>query len=64
MSHKNNTNYDILDKILAEADQAGRQTQNGRWVDRGNGQGQWVESKEEFDKLYQAVDDIEKSLRA
>lgn len=61
MSHKKNTNYDILDKILAEADRAGRQAQPGR---RGNGQGIDVLSKEEFDALYKTVDDLEKYLRS
>lgn len=27
-----NTNYDILDKILADADRAERSSGNGRWV--------------------------------
>lgn len=56
-----NTNYDILDKILAEADRAGRQAQPGR---KGNGQGLEVLSKEEFDELYKTMDDLEKYLRS
>lgn len=55
----NNTNYDILDKILAESDQAVR---NGR-RDRVNPQGVEL-TPEQLAAISKEADDIEKYLRS
>jgi len=60
-----NTNYDILDKILADSDRAERASGNGRWVaDPKHPDGGYVVTKEQFDQLYKSIDDIEKYLRS
>lgn len=59
-----NTNYEILDKIL---DDAGIQRRQGgsEWVvDEEHPEGHLVTSKEEFDRLYKTVDDLERYLRS
>ncbi len=60
-----NSNYDILDKILADADRKERNSGNGRWVnDPNHPEGGYVVSKEQFDQFTQNVNDIEKYLRS
>ena len=59
MSNKKNTNYDILDKILAESD---RDVRNGR-RDRVGPQGVEL-TAEELAALDQRLDEIEKYLRS
>jgi hypothetical protein len=60
-----NTQYDILDKILADSDL----TQRVRGVssisgDEDAAEGVWITSKEQFDELYKSVDDLERYLRS
>ena len=60
-----NTNYDVLDKILSDSDLA--QRGGGKYRSAGNddsAEGAWITSKEQFDKHYKSVDDIEKYLRS
>lgn len=57
------TQYDILDKILADSDPAKRVGRTGHPADDG-AEGAWITSKEEFDRLYKSVDDLEKYLRS
>lgn len=60
-----NTQYDILDKILADSDLAQRvRGLSGAAGDDGTAEGAWITSKEQFDKLYKSVDDLEKYLRS
>lgn len=61
-SKQTNKNYDILDKILSDSDRAERK--GGEWVDLGNGEGAWVTSKGEFEKLAKNVEELEKYLRS
>lgn len=66
MSKQRNTNpnYEILDKILADADRADRQG-NGVWIDDPNHpDGGYILTKEAFDRLTSNVNDIERSLRS
>lgn len=65
MSKTRNTNYEILDKILHDADIPERQGGN-HWVSDPNHPdgGYMVRSSEEFDRLYKTADDIEKYLRS
>jgi hypothetical protein len=60
-----NTNYDILDKILADAQIPARQA-GQQWVPDPNHPdgGYMVSSKEEFDRLIESTDKIEKYLRS
>jgi len=64
-SKARNTNYDILDKILADSDpvQRGGGKSRSSYNDDG-AEGAWITSKEQFDQLYKSVDDIEKYLRS
>lgn len=65
MSKTRNSNYDILDKILADADIAERQG-GQQWVNdpsKPNG-GYMVRTKEEFDRIHKQADDIERYLRS
>ena len=57
------TTYELLDNILGD--------NNGQWNGTHgatekveDAKGNWITSKEQFDKLYQSVGDIEKSLRS
>ncbi|MBX3012506.1 MAG: hypothetical protein KF832_13405 [Caldilineaceae bacterium] len=58
-----NSNYDILDKILADSNPAQRagfpSVRDDEKVD-----GTWITSQEQFDRLQKSVDDIEKYLRS
>lgn len=66
MSNKSrNTNYDILDKILADANIPTRQG-GAEWVSDPNhpNGGYMVYSQENFDRLKKSADDIEKYLRS
>lgn len=59
-----NTNHDILDKILADSDRAGR-IGSGQWVnDPNHPDGGYVVTQEQFAQLSKNVDDIEKYLRS
>ena len=55
---------DDIKRLIAET-KAGRNPRNGGW---GNGtqadQGLWLTDFEQFNELYQSVDDIEKFLRS
>ena len=63
MGNKNqNTNYDILDKILADSDRQNRGGGKGNRVHDENGK--WILTEEEMKQLGQSVDDIEKYLRS
>lgn len=63
MGNKNtSTNYDILDKILADSDKQNRGGGKGNRCQDNNGN--WVLTEEELQKLGQSVDDIEKYLRS
>jgi hypothetical protein len=60
-----NTQYDILDKILADSDL----TQRVRGVDSTSAgdatvTGARITTKEQFDELYKSVDDLERYLRS
>lgn len=58
-SKTSNTNYDILDKILAESDQAVRQGRRDRVTPNG------VQlTPEEMEAISKEVDDITKYLRS
>ncbi len=60
-----NTNYDVLDKILADSNQAQRMggaNHSSSYADSADGS--WVTSKEQFDQLYKSVSDLEKYLRS
>ena len=59
-----NTNYDVLDKILSDSDQAQRDGKNRSAWNDDSAEGAWITSKEQFDKHYKSVDDIEKYLRS
>jgi len=59
-----NTQYDILDKILADSDLAKRVGGMGRSSGEDGAEGAWITSKEDFDKLYKSVNDLEKYLRS
>lgn len=64
-SKSRNSNYDILDKILADSDLAQRVGGlSYASSDDGKAEGAWVTSKEQFDRLIKSVDDIEKYLRS
>lgn len=64
MGNTRNTNYDILDKILREADIQERQS-NGTWVvDEAHPEGHWVVSRESLDQIRRSTDAIEKYLRS
>lgn len=63
-SKARNTNYDILDKILADGDNAQRLRDRFRSNGNGDAEGAWITSKEQFDDLYKSIDDIEKYLRS
>ena len=63
-SKPHNTNYDILDKILADSERERRQgnrngKRNGSDVD-----GNWIISEEELAQLGKSIEDIEKYLRS
>lgn len=59
-----NSNYEILDKILADSDRAQRQGgRNGSFYG-GDDEGTWITSKEQFDQHYKSVEEIEKYLRS
>lgn len=63
---KRKVDYDKLDKILQDADNASRQSGNGVWVTvvgHPDG-GFWVTDSARLDTLRQSVDDIEKYLRS
>jgi len=63
-SKSGNTNYDILDKISSDSDLAQR-LDDLRGIGRHEAaEGTWITSKEQFDKLYKSVDDLEKYLRS
>ncbi|MEZ4730167.1 MAG: hypothetical protein R3E79_23815 [Caldilineaceae bacterium] len=59
-----NTQYDILDKILADSDLAKRMDRISHASSEDGAEGAWITSKEEFDKLHKSVDDLEKYLRS
>ncbi len=60
-----NTNYDILDKVLGDSNQAQRTGGANRSAGNEDGaEGSWVTSKEQFDQLYKSVSDLEKYLRS
>lgn len=64
MGNKTRINNDILDKILADSDRAGR-TGSGEWVDDPNHpDGGYIVTKEQFEQLSKSVNDIEKYLRS
>ncbi len=66
MSNKSrNTNYDILDKILNDANVPARQG-GQEWVSdpRHPNGGYMVYSQEDFDRLKESTDAIEKYLRS
>ena len=63
-SKARNSNYDILDKILADSDRAQRQGGRNGSFSNGDAEGTWITSKEQFDQFYKSVDDIEKYLRS
>ena len=65
MSNKSrNANYDILDKMLSDSDLAQRVNDLRSVGNHQAAEGAWVTSKEEFDKLYKTVDELEKYLRS
>ena len=60
-----NSNFDILDKILSDANIAERQ-KGQQWVvdsNHPNG-GYMINSQEDFDQLVKSTNDIEKYLRS
>lgn len=63
-SKARNSNYDILDRILADSDRPQRQGGRNSSFNNGDAEGAWITSKEQFDQLYKSVDDIEKYLRS
>lgn len=65
MANKNNKNYDILDKILADANIPARQSEQ-HWVSdpRHPNGGYMIDSQEDFDRLKESTDQIEKYLRS
>lgn len=63
-SKSRNTNYDILDKMLSDSDLAQRVNDLRNLGGNHVAEGAWVTSKEEFDKLYKNVDELEKYLRS
>lgn len=63
-SKARNSNYDILDRILADSDRPQRQGGRNSSFSNGDVEGTWITSKEQFDQLYKSVDDIEKYLRS
>ncbi len=65
MSNKSrNTNYDILDKILSDSDLAQRVSDLRGLNGNQTAEGTWITSKEQFDKHYKSVDELEKYLRS
>ncbi len=59
------TNYDILDKMLADSNSGQRADGANHGGDKGeNVQGTWITSKEQFDQHYKSVNDVEKYLRS
>ena len=63
-SNNNNNNYDHLDKILEEADRAGR-GQYRRQRNPQTGKEEWVNDAGKFVvSVNQQLDDIEKYLRS
>jgi hypothetical protein len=61
----NNSNFDILDKILSDANIAERQG-GQQWVvdpNHPNG-GYMINSQEDFEQLVKSANDIEKYLRS
>jgi|GEM_PF-1300205 len=59
-----NADYDFLDQVLADSQQAQRAGSNGS-VSYGEGaDGTWITSKEQFDQLSKSVNDLEKRLRS
>lgn len=63
-SKRVNPNYDVLDRILSEADIKERQSNGVFVVDDAHPEGHWVVSKESFDRLVQSTDAIEEYLRS
>jgi len=61
----NTTNYDILDKILAESDKNGRGGGNGKgkFEPFQDANGNWVYTEEQASELFGSVNEIEKYLR-
>ncbi|MGD9728175.1 MAG: hypothetical protein AB7R40_22435 [Nitrospiraceae bacterium] len=60
-----NNNYDHLDKLLADMDEATRERlrNNEGLGQRGNNSGAWIDEDLDFDELMRRVNDIERSLR-
>ena len=63
-SKPHNTNYDILDKILADSDRARRQGNRNGKHNGSDVDGNWILSEEELAQLGKSVEDIEKYLRS
>ncbi len=63
-SKSRNANYDTLEKILADSDLAQRVGGLKSLGSNDGAEGTWITSKEQFDKLYKSVDEIEKYLRS
>ncbi len=63
-SQSRNVNYDTLAKMLADSDLAQRVSGLKNLGSNDAAEGAWITSKEQFDKLYKSVDEIEKYLRS
>lgn len=63
-SKPQNTNYDILDKILADSDRDWRQGARNGKRNFQDANGNWITSEEEFAQLNKSIEDIEKYLRS
>lgn len=63
-SKPHNTNYDILDKILADSERERRQGNRSGKRNSSDVDGNWIISEEELAQLGKSIEDIEKYLRS